>query len=53
VDFIQEQLDQSGLPGITQAELMNRIESKLQQERSRPDGVVPSDYVVPPLNVRS
>lgn len=54
VDFVHEQLDQSGLPGVARAELMNMIESKLQQERSRPDGVVPGDNVLPPLsNVRS
>ena len=41
--FIQGQLDQSGWPNIAEVELTRLIEAKLQQERSKPDGVVPSD----------
>lgn len=43
IDFIHNQIDQSGLPNIAEAELKKLIEAKLQQERSKPDGVVPSD----------
>jgi len=43
VDFIQQQLDASGLPGIAEAELTKLIEARLQQERARPDGAVPSE----------
>lgn len=53
VDFVQQQLDQSGLPGVARTELVTMIEAKLQQERSRPDGAVPSEFVIPPLNGRA
>jgi hypothetical protein len=43
VDFVQQQLDASGLPNIAQAELMKLIEARLHAERARPDGVVPSE----------
>ena len=45
VDFIQDQLDSSGLPGIGEAELKKLVESKLQQERAKPDGIIASDPV--------
>lgn len=41
--FIAEQLAISGLPQIAEQELTRLVESKLSQERARPDGVVPSD----------
>jgi hypothetical protein len=40
-DYIQRQLDSSGLPGIAEEELVKLIEARLQQERSKPDGIVP------------
>lgn len=43
VDFVMQQLDSSGLPGIAETELKDLIESRLHQERSKPDGIVPSD----------
>lgn len=43
VDFIKGQLDQSGLPGIAEEELKKLIEARLQRERSKPDGIVPSE----------
>ena len=42
VDYVQGQLDSSGLPGVATEELVKLIESKLQQERAKPDGVVPN-----------
>jgi len=53
VDFIQNQLDSSGLPGIAEGELKKLIESKLQQERAKPDGIVPSDIGIVPDDVSS
>lgn len=41
--FIQRQLLESGLPTMTEQGLRELIESKLSQERGRPDGVIPSD----------
>ena len=43
VDFVMEQLDASGLPAIGEAELKKLIESRLHQERSKPDGIVASE----------
>lgn len=43
INFVQTQLDQSGLPNIATLELTNLIESKLHQERTKPDGVVLSE----------
>jgi len=43
VDFIQGQLDQSGLPQIGKDELVKLIESRLHQERAKPDGVIEGD----------
>ena len=43
VDFIREQLDASGLPGIGEEELKKLIEAKLHKERVKPDGLVASD----------
>lgn len=49
LDFVRQQLDASGLPNVAEEELVRLIEARLQQERARPDGVVPSDpLVVPP-----
>jgi len=45
LDFIQDQLDSSGLPGVAKDELEKLIEARLQQERSKPDGIVPADDV--------
>lgn len=42
-EYIQNQLDQSGLPNIAAEELQKLIESRLQQERAKPGGVVPSE----------
>lgn len=41
VDYVQGQLDASGLANVGQEELIKLIESKLHQERTKPDGVVP------------
>jgi len=43
VDFVQQQLDMSGLPNIAEEELARLVEARLHGERSRPDGVVPSE----------
>jgi len=43
LDFVQQQLDASGLPNIAEEELTKLIEARLQRERARPDGVVPSE----------
>lgn len=43
VDFIQGQLDQSGLPQVGKDELIKLIESRLHQERVKPDGVIEGD----------
>ena len=43
VDYIRQQLDSSGLPNIAEEELKQLIEARLQQERTKPDGVVPSE----------
>lgn len=45
LDFVRERIDASGLPNIAEGELTRLIEAKLQQERARPDGVVPSDPI--------
>mgnify|MGYP001025393841 CR=1 FL=1 len=42
-DFIAQQLSTSGLPGIAEDELVKLIESRLAQERTKPDGVIPDD----------
>jgi hypothetical protein len=42
-DFIAQQLSASGLPGIAEDELVKLIESRLAQERTKPDGVIPDD----------
>jgi len=47
VDFVMQQLDSSGLPGIAEAELEDLIESRLHQERSKPDGIIPNDPAGP------
>lgn len=43
MDFVHRRLDQSGLPGMLESDLAEAIEARLQQERSKPDGVVPGD----------
>jgi hypothetical protein len=43
VDFVRQQLDASGLPSIGEEELKKLIEARLQQERTKPDGIIPSD----------
>jgi cytochrome c biogenesis factor len=43
LERVESQVATSGLPGIARDELVSLVESKLQMERSRPDGVVPSD----------
>lgn len=43
VDYVQRQIESSGIDRIAQDELVNLIESKVQQERARPDGVIPSE----------
>jgi len=43
VDFVRQQLDASGLPNIAEEELKKLIEARLQQERAKPDGIVPSE----------
>jgi Bacteriophage holin of superfamily 6 (Holin_LLH) len=40
VDYVKGQLDMSGLANVGQDELIKLIESKLHQERARPDGIV-------------
>jgi len=42
-EFVKTQLDQSGLSGIAEEELVKLIEARLAQERAKPDGVVPSE----------
>ena len=52
VHFVMHQLDSSGLPGIAEEELRDLIESRLHQERVRPDGIVasePADSAEPEL----
>lgn len=41
--FVQRQLMESGLPLMAEQGLRERIESRLAQERARPDGVISSD----------
>lgn len=43
VDYIQQQIQSSGADTIARDELVNLIESRLHQERSKPDGVIPSE----------
>jgi len=43
VDFIRQQLDASGLPGIGEDELKKLIEARLHQERTKPDGLIPNE----------
>lgn len=43
LDFVRMQWGQSGLPEIAEGELRQLIESRVQRERARPDGVIPSD----------
>jgi hypothetical protein len=43
VDYIEGQLSSSGVQTIAQDELVKLIESRLQRERSRPDGAIPND----------
>jgi hypothetical protein len=43
LDYIEQQISSSGVDQIARDELMKLIESRLQMERSKPDGVVPSD----------
>ena len=47
-EFVSRQLHSSGLPKIAEEELIRLIESKLAQERARPNGVVPSE---PSMNI--
>lgn len=42
-EFVSRQLAASGLPDIARDELTQLIESRLAQERAKPDGAVPSD----------
>lgn len=42
MDFIQERFEASGLDKMAEVELKRLIESKLSQERAKPDGVVPN-----------
>jgi len=46
VDYVQRQISTSGVGEIAQNELVELIESRLQMERAKPDGIVPSDSVV-------
>lgn len=43
LDYIERQMVSSGVDRIAREELIELVESKLQMERSKPDGVVPSD----------
>lgn len=42
-DYIQAQLEQSGVGRMAEDELMKLIEARLHIERTRPDGAVPGD----------
>lgn len=43
VEYIQEQLDNSGVEAIAEEKLVHLIEAKLHMERTKPDGVIPND----------
>jgi len=43
VDYIEQQISSSGVDNIARNELVKLVESRLHMERSRPDGVIPSD----------
>jgi hypothetical protein len=43
VDYIQLQIASSGVASIATDDLVKLIEARLQAERTRPDGIVPSD----------
>jgi len=43
VDYVQSQIDASGVARIAQEDLVKLIEARLQAERTKPDGIVPSD----------
>jgi len=43
VDYIQSQIASSGIADVARDDLVKLIEARLQAERTRPDGVVPSD----------
>lgn len=45
VDYVQRQIESSGVDRIAQDELVKLIESRVQQERTKPGGVIPSEPV--------
>jgi hypothetical protein len=45
VNRVEDQIRASGLPEIMRSEITSLVESRLQMERAKPDGIVPSDPV--------